>query len=345
MCVVAAKYLPDYGWVGIKNRDRNYKPIITIFQSNKGGVERLLMRDDLTGYMEGINEFGISVMSAATAVKDDELQLIQIRQKKKARSDAAKLVRQDKLDVASTSEDGIKLGRALISKNINEALKIIQETKPLGNHILFDESTCYVIEVDLTREEKLAAKEQRAIDPLWEHPSPETRDYTVKTKKVSKKDFVLRTNHGIMIDYAGYQKDKKKMTGDKEDPDYIQWMEANHNSSLTRFNTVKTLLTDADSVDSMLAAMSDRSNSDPQLNPLRTASRTDKKALRTTGQQIFIPKHKVFKYRNIWSTLRDSIKINGINKNNSVTYLDLLSYHEDIYESKFNNLIKSIILN
>jgi len=24
MCVIAAKYFEDFGWVGVKNRDRNY---------------------------------------------------------------------------------------------------------------------------------------------------------------------------------------------------------------------------------------------------------------------------------------------------------------------------------
>ena len=51
MCVIAAKYLDDYGWVGIKNRDRNYFLVIDIKQDSREGVEALYIFDSVTSYM------------------------------------------------------------------------------------------------------------------------------------------------------------------------------------------------------------------------------------------------------------------------------------------------------
>jgi hypothetical protein len=58
MCVVAVKYLDKYGWVGAKNRDRNYIVTIDIVRSNRGGVQRMYIDDQTTRWTEGINEYG-----------------------------------------------------------------------------------------------------------------------------------------------------------------------------------------------------------------------------------------------------------------------------------------------
>ena len=66
MCVIVAKYLEGLGWVGAKNRDRTYKPTITIKKSFRNGVERLLMWDTDTKWTEGVNEYGIAMIGAAS---------------------------------------------------------------------------------------------------------------------------------------------------------------------------------------------------------------------------------------------------------------------------------------
>ena len=71
MCVIAVKYFKDVGWVGAKNRDRNYLPEIQIVQSDRKKVQRLFIDDELTRYTEGLNEYGVSILSAALAVKDE----------------------------------------------------------------------------------------------------------------------------------------------------------------------------------------------------------------------------------------------------------------------------------
>ena len=346
MCVVAAKFIKNIGWVGVKNRDRNYKPIISFIQSHKGGIERLMLRDDITGYTEGINEFGVSVLSAATAVKSDEKEAVLLLRKKKkgAKRSLAAEVRAGNIEVAGENVDGKKLGKVLLEPTLDKALVKIKELHPLGNHILFDESTCYMVEIDLAKAERERAVKQREIDPNWEHPDPESRDVDISVKKVPKDSHVIRTNHGIMIDTAGYQTEVDSMNGDTDNNEYLEWMQQNRLSSDSRYKVAERGVKKADSIFSMLEALSDRSNKDPQMNPLRTGSRTEKKALRTTGQMVIIPSMKKIQYRNIWSTVKEG-RFNKANKNSSVTYLDLLSYTEDIYESKFNTLVQNIILN
>jgi hypothetical protein len=50
MCVVVAKYFPDKGWIGVKNRDRNYIPEISFKRIQKSGTEIMLFWDDVTQY-------------------------------------------------------------------------------------------------------------------------------------------------------------------------------------------------------------------------------------------------------------------------------------------------------
>ena len=72
MCVVAVKYIKKYGWVGAKNRDRNYSTKIKVVNSNRDGIQRLFIDDQTTRWTEGVNEFGLSIISASFSVKSDE---------------------------------------------------------------------------------------------------------------------------------------------------------------------------------------------------------------------------------------------------------------------------------
>ena len=46
MCVIVAKYLPELGWIGVKNRDRGYYPVINIKKSFKNDIERIYIWDE-----------------------------------------------------------------------------------------------------------------------------------------------------------------------------------------------------------------------------------------------------------------------------------------------------------
>jgi len=47
MCIIAAKYFKDVGWVGVKNRDRNYVPELSFLLLTRTQPHRLLMKDDM----------------------------------------------------------------------------------------------------------------------------------------------------------------------------------------------------------------------------------------------------------------------------------------------------------
>jgi len=80
MCLIAVKYIPEQqSWVGVKNRDRVAKPVIRIRKSFRRGMERLYMWDDKTKYTEGINEFGVAILSAGMDSERDTIDGLAIR--------------------------------------------------------------------------------------------------------------------------------------------------------------------------------------------------------------------------------------------------------------------------
>ena len=48
MCVVIAKYFSGTGWVGVKNRDRNYVPDLSFHKKQNKNTEILMFHDDIT---------------------------------------------------------------------------------------------------------------------------------------------------------------------------------------------------------------------------------------------------------------------------------------------------------
>lgn len=56
----------------LKNRDRNYAPEVRVHHEIRNGVEVLYMKDETTGWIEGLNEFGIGIVNASLLVHRDE---------------------------------------------------------------------------------------------------------------------------------------------------------------------------------------------------------------------------------------------------------------------------------
>lgn len=75
MCIIIGKYFKDYGWVAIKNRDRNYVPEISFKKTTKDNIEILYFWDNITQYCEGINSAGVGILSASLMVLDDEKEI------------------------------------------------------------------------------------------------------------------------------------------------------------------------------------------------------------------------------------------------------------------------------
>ncbi len=107
-CIIAAGV-----WGGkrslFKGRDRNYTPQITLVRDLIDGCEVVYMRDDVTGWCEGMNEHGIGITNAALAVGIDEAE--------------GKLVKV----TGKTTRDGKRILKALACDNLEDAVESICE--------------------------------------------------------------------------------------------------------------------------------------------------------------------------------------------------------------------------
>jgi hypothetical protein len=167
MCILVAKYFPDTGWCGAKNRDRNYIPEISFKREDIKGLERLLYRDDITQYREGLNDEGVCILSASLMVADDEKEV--------------------KEPNKSHSGDGDKISEALKLPTVAEATKFLIKNKLTGNTIIFDKEKLML----------LGASNREAEDG--------SLDYVFSVKAVPQNKTVARTNHGVDLTWAGYQ--------------------------------------------------------------------------------------------------------------------------------------------
>ena len=178
MCVVVAKHLPGYGWVIGKNRDRNYKPTISIKQSNRNGVQRLYIHDDKTRYTEGLNEHGVAIVSASVMVKKDE------------KEGTAAAGSDDQSERTYYAPDGYRIRTALFKRTAKSALNSLISMQIPGNTIIADGKDCYVLE------------------GAFEDYHGPNKKYHYRFKKLKKTDAICRTNHGIELPWAGYQQNK-----------------------------------------------------------------------------------------------------------------------------------------
>ena len=167
MCVIVAKYFDNVGWVGVKNRDRNYVPDLSFRKKKNKNTEVLYFWDDITQYCEGMNDSGICVLSASLMVLDDEKE-ITVRSK-------------------TPSKDGIKIQKALRLTDIQAVCMSLIKQKLPGNTIVFNKEECYLLE------------------GAWSPGGYADKDYKYKIEKISHDQTVARTNHGVWLKWAGYQ--------------------------------------------------------------------------------------------------------------------------------------------
>jgi len=123
-CIVAlGKW--DKDRVLLKNRDRNYRTDITFYHELKHGVEVLYFKDDLTGWIEGMNQYGIGIINASLMPSVDESRM----------KDSAKC-------------DGEIILKALEQKTVEDAVDMICEYKNglYGHTIISSADKSYSVE-------------------------------------------------------------------------------------------------------------------------------------------------------------------------------------------------------
>ena len=256
-----AKYLPDLGWIGVKNRDRGYYPIINIRKSQKQGIERLYIWDENTKYTEGINEFGISIISASMATISDEK--------------GAGTITHEGSNKNYFSPDGKKIRTALLEKTCESAVENLIESGLTGHTLIFNKDKCLLLEC-----------------------SRRNGDFVSKVKEIEKDTLCVRTNHGILLPWAGYQ----RVPGD---PSHSKKRVCSEIRKLKAEQGLKNAKTFEDCMNCIL----DTSEENPQLNPCRIDDRDG--YMKTTGQLALIPSQLTLYYRPIWSDIRfDYQKLN-----------------------------------
>ena len=249
MCIIIGKWFPDTGWVGIKNRDRNYIPEISFRKKSSDGVEILYFWDDITQYCEGLNSAGVCVLSASLMVKDDEKE-ITVRTKQ-------------------PSKDGIKIQRALKLPDVRAcAMSLIKQKLP-GNTLVFDKDTMILIE------------------GCWRPGEYDSQGYTYKVQEIPRTDTVVRTNHGVLIPWAGYQRGE------------------NVNQTMSRISSesrraiAQQACKDCFKPQQIMDNLTKDYTHNGQLNALRTT--TDRKKMRTTSQILMVPHERMMYVRPVQS--------------------------------------------
>ena len=249
MCVIVAKYFPGIGWAGAKNRDRKYIPELDFIESEENGIDRMMMHDKITGYKEGINSHGISILNTSLDVLEDEPGVEE--------------------GTVKSSPDGKLIATALLQDNVRDAVKLLIKHKLVGCTIVFDQDTLYLIE----------AADQDG-----------SRPYEYKVKQIPKTETVARTNHGLWLEWGGFQRvpdDKQQML------DRI--------SSEARLLQAQAVVESAQDPEDLVDGMCQVYVNDSQLNIMRTSTETKK--YRTTSQQLCVPKEKTLYCRPVSSHL------------------------------------------
>lgn len=103
MCIIISKSI-NGSKILAKNRDRAYKPSLEIVHTIVDGVEIAYLRDTITDWSEGMNEYGIGLVNTALMVGYDE--------------NEKKIVKKG----GKPSKDGKKIRTALSKKNIRDVV-------------------------------------------------------------------------------------------------------------------------------------------------------------------------------------------------------------------------------
>lgn len=260
MCILIGKYFPKLGWVGVKNRDRNYIPEISFHKTHKDGLEILYFWDEITDYCEGFNSQGIGVLSASLMVIDDEKEI----EKRSSRH----------------SQDGKKIKKGLTFTNISDVARSLIQQQLTGNTLIFDRERMFLLEA------------------AWQTPQRRRQDYKYIIKEIPKNQTVSRTNHGIWLPWAGYQRK----------PDDISTT-ASRISSESRLLIARTVAKQARDSEDLIDGLTQNYTNDGQLNALRTTTR--RKKMRTTAQIMIVPRERTMYVRPVQSHLKfDFWKLN-----------------------------------
>jgi hypothetical protein len=273
MCVILGKYFEGIGWVGVKNRDRNYIPTLAFKNKSLGNdLEIMYYEDADTKYCEGINSNGVSILSASLMVQDDEMEI------------------KSRIKVG-TANSGTKIKHGLSQSNAKDAVKALIDKKLTGNTLVFDQENMYLLE------------------GAWRPGEYKTKGYAYEVKNIHHDQVIARSNHGILLQWSGYQH-----TGDT-------MQDLKRISSESRLLVAKFVVKQSQEPDEMIDGLTMKFSDNPQLNAFRTGTQSTK--MRTTAQIMLIPSEKTMYIRPVQSIIKfDFWKLN---RPNQKTWVEIMS--------------------
>ncbi len=118
-CIIVAKKVGD-AVIMAKNRDRAYKPQLEVIHEIVDGVEIAYLRDIITDWSEGLNEYGIGVLNTALMVGYDE--------------NEKKIVKKG----GKPSKDGNRIRTALTKKTLKEVVETVAKLGVKGHTFVSD---------------------------------------------------------------------------------------------------------------------------------------------------------------------------------------------------------------
>jgi len=216
MCVIIAKKCKlktekseKENWFLYKIRDRNYNPAYELKVQKSKSKETLFLTDHINKWSEGINSKGLMIVSAALDNHSDFEDNGQM-------SDTA--------SVHKKNQDAMKaLNSAIASESIKEAKNILIKERFVGTSFISDGDKLEILEIYVNDEaykreelkigeEKLKKlnKAQQIIEIM---KGISDKDYDIASHEVKKDNLAIRTNHGRLLDKAGYQPDDEDPKG------------------------------------------------------------------------------------------------------------------------------------
>ena len=213
MCVIMAKKYKSNSsnsskWFLYKIRDRNYNPIYKLKVKNNKNIETLFLTDHINKWSEGINSNGLMIVSAALDNHSDF-------EDNTRSSDISSIHKKNKSAM-------ITLNNAIESSNIEEAKKILIDNRFVGTSFISDGDNLIILEIyvkdeSYNREIKLLGskieKLSKAEQIIEVMKGIKDSDYDIAHQEVKNDITVIRTNHGKLLDKAGYQKKDKDKKG------------------------------------------------------------------------------------------------------------------------------------
>jgi len=203
---------------------------------------------------------------------------------------ASLMVQDDEKEITKSvkekSPDGERIRRALEKGNAFDAARAAAEYELSGNSIIVDRDNCFLLE-----------------------SSQRNERYTYRLKRIQKNETVARTNHGILLPWAGYQRGIDEA------------QELSRISSEARLVQAQAVVDQAQDPEQMIDGLCQIYVDNPQLNVMRTS--TERKKMRTTAQLMVIPQERTLYCRPVSSHM--TFDFWKLNKPGVDTWVEILS--------------------